>query len=72
VETEQVMIHKNHVCAFTMTRGSVPVFWSQETRYRYRPAPKLERRKLKQTPSIFLIVIASLFTYLTYLLPYSK
>ncbi len=42
VETEQVLLYHHYALSFVMTRGSVPVFWSQPG-YKYRPPPRLDR-----------------------------
>eukprot|EP01135_Chromosphaera_perkinsii_P000083 Nk52_evm34s24 gene=Nk52_evmTU34s24 len=47
VETEQLVSFKNHITSFVQTRGSVPIFWSQEG-WRYRPKPKVEVEKYTQ------------------------
>ena len=47
VETEQLVSFKNHITSFVLTRGSVPIFWSQEG-LKYRPKPKVEREKYSQ------------------------
>lgn len=43
VESEQIVVYKNHMFSFVQVRGSIPVFWSQSNSYRYRPPPKIER-----------------------------
>lgn len=42
VETEQILSFGGYQMAFTIVRGSVPVYWSQPG-YKYRPPPKLDR-----------------------------
>ena len=42
VETEQIVLYHNYSLSFVLTRGSVPVFWSQPG-LKYRPPPKLDR-----------------------------
>lgn len=42
VETEQILSFGDYQMAFTIVRGSVPVYWSQPG-YKYRPPPKLDR-----------------------------
>ncbi len=42
VETEQILLYHHYALSFVMTRGSVPLFWSQPG-YKYRPPPRLDR-----------------------------
>ncbi|TRY69034.1 hypothetical protein TCAL_01419 [Tigriopus californicus] len=42
VETEQILLYHHYALSFVMTRGSVPVYWSQPG-YKYRPPPILDR-----------------------------
>ena len=35
VETEQILLYHHYALAFVLTRGSVPVYWSQPG-YKYR------------------------------------
>jgi len=42
VETEQVVEHGENVASFVQTRGSMPMFWSQEPNLRYMPKPELD------------------------------
>lgn len=41
VETEQIIEYRNYRSSFVQTRGSIPLFWSQEPDLRYKPPPKL-------------------------------
>ncbi|XP_060698061.1 phosphatidylinositide phosphatase SAC2 isoform X2 [Hemiscyllium ocellatum] len=48
VETEQLIHVHSHTLSFVLTRGSVPVFWSQ-IGYRYNPRPRLDRPEEETT-----------------------
>ena len=39
----QILMYHHYALAFVMTRGSVPVHWSQPG-YKYRPPPRLDAR----------------------------
>lgn len=41
VETEQIVECNGDCSAFTQTRGSIPLFWSQRPNLRYKPTPLL-------------------------------
>ena len=38
----QILMYHHYALAFVMTRGSIPVHWSQPG-YKYRPPPRLDR-----------------------------
>ena len=42
VETEQILLYHHYALSFVVTRGSVPLFWSQPG-YKYRPPVRLDR-----------------------------
>ncbi|CAF3635110.1 unnamed protein product [Rotaria sp. Silwood1] len=44
VETEQILWAGNNIMSFIMSRGSVPIYWSQPG-IKYRPPPKLDRNQ---------------------------
>eukprot|EP01117_Protostelium_nocturnum_P004163 TRINITY_DN1546_c0_g1_i1.p1 TRINITY_DN1546_c0_g1~~TRINITY_DN1546_c0_g1_i1.p1 ORF type:complete len:581 (-),score=131.13 TRINITY_DN1546_c0_g1_i1:54-1796(-) len=41
VETEQLVIYENQYYSYIVTRGSIPVFWSQKPNLKYKPKPVL-------------------------------
>jgi len=42
VETEQLVEYGENVASFVQTRGSMPMFWTQEPNLRYMPVPQLD------------------------------
>lgn len=41
VETEQIIEYRDYRSSYVQTRGSIPLFWSQEPDLRYKPPPTL-------------------------------
>ncbi len=52
VETEQILLYHHYALSFVLTRGSIPVFWSQPG-YKYRPPPVLEAESPEQDSEAF-------------------
>ena len=44
MESEQILLYHHYALSFVVTRGSVPIYWSQPG-YKYRPPPKLDRNQ---------------------------
>lgn len=45
VETEQILIFMDFRCSYVQIRGSIPLFWSQKTNLKYKPAIKIDDSK---------------------------
>lgn len=44
VETEQLVIYNRSIASFILTRGSIPLCWTQRPNIKYKPKPKINDR----------------------------
>lgn len=62
IETEQILEYKNMLCSFVQTRGSIPLFWSQNPNLAWQPFPKIAA-SLDHVRAFRLHIESHLFNY---------
>jgi hypothetical protein len=45
VETEQILVCMDVKCSYVQLRGSIPLYWTQKTNLKYKPAIKIDHAK---------------------------